>query len=469
MIFSSLEFIVFFIIYFLIHAVIPNKLRIFALLISSAVFYSFWKVSFLWLPFFLITIAHLGLQWILNGKKESKKIRLVTIIFLLVLPLAVFKYSNFLYQDIIGLFFEGTKKLVNDELPLGISFITFTLIAYVVDISTNRYTPKPNMTTATTYTVFFPHLIAGPIMRPKELIPQFIKYRFHTKWFYLGLFVFSIGLVKKVVFADQLGLVVEPIYKNSIEPLHSILDFWLAFYSFPIQIYCDFSGYTDMAIGLAFMLGIRFPINFNRPYLAASIAEFWHRWHITLSHWIRDYIYIPLGGNRKGLARQIYNLMIAMGIAGLWHGASWTFILWGLVHGVGIAFSHLIKYVKFLYFINFIPKWMKIFIVFHLISLSWVLFRAGDLQTFYYVLNGLIGVDVIDIQNIDLISSIMPLILILVILVLHPFDTLSRMRLANIKLRNISLFVYFAVISFMWIFSIVMGTGSSAEFIYFDF
>jgi len=469
MIFSSFEFILFFFIFFLIHALIPNKYRIASLLVANVVFYSFWKIEYLWLPFVLITVAHAGLRWMLLVSDESRKYRLFVVICLLLLPLTTFKYANFFYQDVIGLFLPGTSQIMSGRIPLGISFITFTLIAYVVDVATGKFQPKPGALTVFTYTSFFPQIAAGPIMRPGNLVPQFLRYRFVKTWFWLGLLVFSIGLVKKVVFADQLGLIVDSVYAAPYDTSLSLLDYWLAFYGFSAQIYCDFSGYTDMAIGLAFMLGIRFPINFDRPYLSHSIAEFWHRWHMTLSFWIRDYIYIPLGGNRRGKTRQLVNLLIAMGLAGLWHGASWTFILWGLFHGIGIASTHMTRgFTRIVYFLELFPKWLKIIFAFHLISLGWVLFRAWDLYTFAGVIQGLAGQHGAMIGENSWSVAALPISLIIVLLALHPLDTLPRMRLLAMKLKRKPI-IFAAVIIGLWLLAITMGIDSSAEFIYFDF
>lgn len=467
MLFSSLEFFLFFAAYMAVHALLPDRYRIFALIGGSAVFYAYWKVSYFWLPFFLVSVAHFGLRWIMaaEGNARQKKLRFVATIVVLLAPLAFYKYTNFFYQDLLGLFIHTDGPLIHTELPLGISFVSFTLIAYIVDIYTKKFSHVPSYSVATTYTVFFPHLIAGPIMRPRELIPQFEHYLFSRKKLLLGLLIFSFGLVKKVVFADQVGLPVQHVYDAADPSLLSTLDYWLAFYAFPVQIYCDFSGYTDMAIGLALMMGIRFPVNFNKPYAAVSIGDFWNRWHMTLSHWIRDYIYIPLGGNRKGYAKRIRNLMITMGVAGLWHGASWTFILWGLLHGVGISITHSINRFAFLRWIGGLPRWVKILVTFHLVSLGWVLFRANSMENARQVFSGMVTATPLPWDAFFAANAIY-LALIPAFYFLHRYDTLSRFRLLFWKMKRTNLY---AMIFFFWILAIATGTGSSAEFIYFDF
>ena len=264
----------------------------------------------------------------------------VTIVTLFV-PLVFFKYTDFLYRDVVGPLFGIHDKILDLPLPLGVSFVTFTLTAYVVDIYRGTFQDRVSATTLTGYVLFFPHLIAGPILRPIELIPQLRRPRSAlSAHFYAGLAIFTVGLVKKLVFADQIAAVVDAAYKADVL---SAPQAWLAIYGFSMQIYCDFSGYTDMAIGLALVIGIRLPNNFLRPYGAFSLIDFWRRWHITLSFWLRDYLYIPLGGNRDGRLRTYVNMIITMTLGGLWHGASWTFVIWGVLHGVGVAFVHLCR------------------------------------------------------------------------------------------------------------------------------
>src|SRR6185437_9531767 len=206
-------------------------------------------------------------------------------------------------------------------LPLGISFVTFTLTAYVVDVYRGRFRVERNLVKMRGYVLFFPHLIAGPILRPHELLPQLGHLRRALgARFTLGVALFAIGLVKKVIFADTISVLVDHVYHES--GVVSGWEYLLAVHGFSMQIYCDFSGYTDMAIGLAYILRIRLPTNFRRPYISSSIVEFWRRWHITLSFWLRDYLYIPLGGNRQGRSRQMLNLLITMVLGGLWHGAA---------------------------------------------------------------------------------------------------------------------------------------------------
>src|SRR4029078_6780569 len=254
--------------------------------------------------------------------------------------LCVFKYLSFFVTQTDdareGMGLASTVPLVQIVLPIGISFFTFQAISYVVDVYRGE-TPAASLSDVAILQAFFPHIVAGPIVRANELLPQLRTPR-DPRAVRAGLALSLIvgGIVKKTVIADELARrVVDPVYSDP--GAHSGAELLAAFYAFAGQIYCDFSGYTDMAIGLALLLGYQLPENFNRPYLALSLRDFWRRWHMTLSRWLRDYLYIPLGGNRKGRAKTYRNLMVTMLLGGLWHGASWTFALWGGIHGTALS------------------------------------------------------------------------------------------------------------------------------------
>ncbi len=325
MLFSSPVFFLFFAVYFIFHVTLPVRYRAWLIIAGSTVFYAWWKVEFVWLPYLLMGIAFWGVRWMEQTAVPSARKRRATIsIAAMFLPLLFFKYTNFIYQDVLGPLFGFRGKLFTLSLPLGISFVTFTLTAYIVDIYRGKFNARHKASTLLQYVLFFPHLIAGPILRPAELIPQLEHPRSGRKSPYTAAFaIFTLGLVKKLIFADQIGDAVDTIYRTAgTSDGPTAL---LALYGFSAQIYCDFSGYTDMAIGLALAIGVRLPNNFARPYVASSLIDFWRRWHITLSLWLRDYLYIPLGGNRGGKVEELRNIMITMILGGLWHGANWTF------------------------------------------------------------------------------------------------------------------------------------------------
>jgi alginate O-acetyltransferase complex protein AlgI len=280
--------------------------------------------------------------------------------------------------------------------------------------------------------------------------------------FALGIALFTLGLVKKLVFADTIGEVVDPVFKPGA--VASGWEYLLAFYGFSMQIYCDFSGYTDMAIGLAYLLRIRLPTNFLRPYISASPVEFWRRWHITLSHWLRDYLYIPLGGNRRGQARQAANLMITMILGGLWHGANWSFLVWGFIHGTALTLSHLVRGPMQRAGIV-VPNWLAVVLTFHFVSIAWIYFRAPDLAVAHHVLAAPFTASWGNVG--DFVSrNLFALLLLAIFLLTHRYDRHARLRLV---LRSANMGVVSAIIICLWILAITVRQGSSAKFIYFDF
>jgi D-alanyl-lipoteichoic acid acyltransferase DltB (MBOAT superfamily) len=298
------------------------------------------------------------------------------------LALAVFKYYSFFAQDfdrlLHSLSLASAVPLATIALPVGISFFTFQAISYTVDVKRGLIEPASLLDVAI-YLSFFPHLVAGPIVRGREFIPQLATPRDPEHvGVSAGLTLIGLGLVKKVMIADYLGrTVVDPVF--GVPQAYHAPDVLLAAYAYAAQIYCDFSGYTDIAIGLALLMGFVFPQNFDSPYRATGFRDFWRRWHMTLSRFLRDFLYIPLGGSRRGRLVTYRNLMITMVLGGLWHGAAWTFVAWGAFQGIGLVTEHALGgRIKW-------PGWLRWLVTFHLIVLGWVLFRApslGDAWTF---------------------------------------------------------------------------------------
>jgi alginate O-acetyltransferase complex protein AlgI len=292
--------------------------------------------------------------------------------------LALFKYYAFFVTDINDVLavvsLDAPLPLMSIALPIGVSFFTFQAISYVVDVHRRVIAPSSTIDVAI-YLSFFSHLVAGPIVRAREFLPQLATPRDPSNIALgAGIWLIVIGLIKKVAIADYLArAVVDPVF--AVPSAFAAPDAWLAMYAYAAQIYCDFSGYTDMAIGLALLMGFVFPQNFDRPYRATSFQDFWRRWHMTLSRFLRDFVYIPLGGSRGGEWFVTRNLMITMLLGGLWHGAAWTFVLWGGLHGAGLSIERVLRG-RF----N-TPAWLRWLIVFHLVIGAWVLFRASDLGT----------------------------------------------------------------------------------------
>jgi alginate O-acetyltransferase complex protein AlgI len=310
------------------------------------------------------------------------------------LLLGYFKYAGFLAESVTA----ATGIVVpnpNIALPIGISFFTFTQIAFLVDASRGKargYTPLHYLL----FVSFFPHLIAGPIYHHKEILPQFQRgevYRFKVSNLNLGLTWLAIGLAKKVLLADSIAQYGTPIFEAAAAGNQiSFVDGWIAALSFTLQLYFDFSGYCDMAIGLALMIGIRLPLNFNSPYKATSLIDFWRCWHVTLSRFLRDYLYIPLGGNRKGPLRRYGNLMATMLLGGLWHGASWNFVIWGGIHGLGLLVNHAWRKVGETRPVA-IPNLLAWGITFVIVVLAWVPFRATDVQSTLSIWKSMAGMN----------------------------------------------------------------------------
>src|SRR5262249_43914080 len=302
-------------------------------------FYAYWRTEQVWV--LLISIVGNYLSGFVIASRTRvplprKTILVVSVGANLVL-LGYFKYYGFFAAN-LALFFSFSPTVTDIVLPLGISFFTFTQIAYLVDV----YQGKVEDFSPLKYFLFvsyFPHLIAGPILHHAEMIPQFKSscYSVRIERISAGLTTFIIGLFKKVVFADSVATYVAPVFAS---PDTTAAEAWLGALAYTLQIYFDFSGYTDMAIGILYLFGIRLPLNFNSPYKAISIIDFWRRWHMTLSRFLRNYLYIPLGGNRRGKPRRYFNLLATMALGGLWHGANWTFVIWGVMHGLYLVINH---------------------------------------------------------------------------------------------------------------------------------
>ena len=380
MLFNSFHFIVFFVLVLALNQ--PLKRWPFAqklmLLAASYYFYGQWQWHYLLLLWFSTIVDYtIGLRM----ARTLHPRRLVTISVIVNLGfLAIFKYSNWLIDTLnLGAAAAGTAfhiTPVDILLPVGISFYTFQSLSYTIDVYRGALPPRRNLLEYALAVAFFPQIEAGPIVRAREFLAELDgEQRVDFGDVKRALVLIAFGYVKKLVFADNLALIVDPVFDHPAG--HGFWDSLLAVYAFAFQIYCDFSGYTDIAIGCALLLGIRFPQNFNYPYAAQNIQDFWRRWHMTLSRWLRDYLYIPLGGNREGRARTYANLMATMLLGGLWHGASWNFVIWGGLHGGYLSFERAV-----------LGRWrwwnadhpaaaaLRLVVTFHLVCFAWIFFRA---------------------------------------------------------------------------------------------
>ena len=391
MLFNSYEFIFIFLpisyfIYFYLNKKHLTQSSKAFLVFASLVFYSWWNIKYL--PLILISMLFnytLGRE--LSKAKVSKTINKKTLlaigVFFNLALLGYYKYSDFFLIN-VNRVFNSHIELLHLALPLAISFFTFQQIAYLVD-SYRGETKEYDFLNYALFVTFFPQLIAGPIVHHSEMMPQFAKLKnkvVNYKNIALGLFIFSMGLFKKVVIADTFAKWATSGFDGGATL--NMLEAWSATLSYTFQIYFDFSGYTDMAIGVALLFNINLPQNFFSPYKALNIQDFWRRWHITLSRFLRDYIYIPLGGNRKGEFRTYTNLFTTFLLGGIWHGAGWTFVIWGILHGAALVIHRLWKKLQ----IN-MPKILAWFITFIFINIAWVFFRANTFNDAIRVLKGM--------------------------------------------------------------------------------
>ncbi|MCT7569071.1 MBOAT family O-acyltransferase [Aliarcobacter butzleri] len=471
MLFNSYEFIFIFLpVMFVVYFYLNSKRLILGakiwLVVGSLFFYSYWNV--IYLPLILLSIFvnyGVGLS-LVNHEKiriSSKTILSFGIVFNLGL-LGYFKYTDFFLDNFNGIF--GTNiPLPHIILPLGISFFTFTQIAFLVD-AYKQEAKEYSLINYMLFVTYFPHLLAGPILHHKEMMPQFAsKYNWVKNYrnIALGLFIFSIGLFKKVVIADTFAVWANAGFDTATTL--NLIEAWATSLSYTFQLYFDFSGYTDMAIGISLMFNIKLPINFNSPYKALSIQDFWRRWHMTLSRFLRDYLYIPLGGNRKGNIRTYVNLITTFLLGGLWHGAGWTFIIWGLLHGIALAIHRLWQSLGFR--MNKILAW---FITFNFINITWIFFRAKDFESAMKVFGSMFSFDnvVFEIKKIFVnigsndSKEIIIWIIISFILVLFFSNSMEKMR--NFKTNK--------KIVFLTVFCFIIGVLSLhkvSEFLYFNF
>jgi alginate O-acetyltransferase complex protein AlgI len=387
MLFNSLEYLVFILIVLILYwRSQRNVVRKIILLLASYYFYMSWFAPYGLLLLVVTLISYGGVKWMVGNLHHKKRILTLTLAFVLSF-LLYYKYWGLLLGTVFQLFpnFWREPPETHIILPLAISFFTFHAISYVVDVYRGVQKPAHSIIDYAIYIAFFPQLIAGPIIRSTQFLYQLEKPKiFYWREFGLGLKLFVTGLLLKVI-ADDVAPFVDDFFSH---PNTHFARSWTGVYGFALQIFCDFSGYTAMARGSALLFGFQISRNFKYPYLASSITEFWRRWHISLSTWLKSYLYIPLGGNRKGIVRTYINLIITMGLGGLWHGASWTFLIWGLYHGALLSLDKAAMH--FGWFKPVLKKpWYVVLstvITFHLVCIGWVIFRAENFQNLSYIL-----------------------------------------------------------------------------------
>lgn len=462
MLFYSLEFIILFL------GVLPfaysnnSTVRRLVMLIASYLFYMWFSVSLVGLLIFSSCLDfYIGKKLHQTSDlKQRKQLLIISLVGNLGM-LFFFKYFNFFLGNMNGICHLITGKdpflFYNIILPLGISFYTFQTLSYTIDIYRKKLEPTQSLLTFALYVSFFPQLVAGPIVRASFLIPQLEKGPVVKKDQIrrgIGLFVF--GLIKKIVIADNLSLIADQVF---VQPgLFGGLDVLFGVYAFAIQIYCDFSGYTDMARGVGFLLGYDVGLNFNFPYFATGIRDFWRRWHISLSTWLRDYLYISLGGNRGGLNRHLRNIMITMLLGGLWHGANWTFVVWGGIHGGWICLEHIYGTKRE----QLCSVWIKLIqtiFTFHMVCITWIFFRAENLSKAIHMFQQLFNRNIAPQLGYKIFLYIIPLFVV---------DMLWVKTKITRYLMQSRLLFWIAIWLGIFIY-ILFGNFQGDEFVYFQF
>ena len=471
MVFNSLTFVVFFACVLVMHNLpLSWTTKKVNLLLASYLFYAAWNPPFVILLWISTVIDWYAAQGLVKAKRESARHAwmLLSVVANLGM-LAYFKYGGFLLDNftalmqVLGVPFEPAKADI--VLPVGISFYTFATMAYTLDVYLRRAEPAKNLLDYALFVTFFPHLVAGPIMRPTELVPQFEQpRRASADQLRFGLALMTLGLFNKIVLADSfLSSIAEKVYDSDKIP--GALDAWMGTLAFSGQIFCDFAGYSTTAIGAAMCLGFAMPDNFRFPYAAVGFSDFWRRWHITLSAWLRDYLYIPLGGNKHGPARTYMALMGTMLLGGLWHGASWTFVVWGGLHGVYLAAERFLR----ARFTGYKPGPLALvalgLLTYVLVNLTWVFFRAKTFGKAWSVLLGMLGLNAATKPILPMASLVFAAAIVVGLVATHWFMRARTLESVVSRTHPVALCAVWGLMAF----AIAIAQGSGASFIYFQF
>ena len=430
-----------------------NSLALFFLTFTSLIFYSWDQPKFVLVLLFIVVTSWLMGNVISNANKNKKSLLFISIT-LMLLPLVYYKYFYFITTNIDENLISNNLVLAAKSiiLPIGISFYTFQAISYLIDIYRGQIKGNENFIKYSAYVTMFPQLVAGPIVRFKEISAQLTFPKVSSDDIKVGTYFFIIGLSKKVLIADSLAPIVELVFDGGTNNVFNFYIILVGTIAYALQLYFDFSGYSEMAIGIGRLLGFKFPQNFNSPYKAKSLTEFWRRWHMTLTFWIRDYVYIPMGGNRKGIIRRYSNIIFTMVIFGFWHGAGWNFALWGGGHGVALVFENIVlKNAKTL-----TTKVMRLIFMFIVVLLLWIPFRSTDIQSTFimwealgdFEIQKLVYVIKLIDMKVALSILIMPLSLYLVFFKNNTYEMDKTMGLkSSILLSSLLIFSIFVMLS----------------------
>ena len=479
MLFNSLQFLFFFPIVVFIFFLVPQRFKWLHLLAASCIFYAAFIPAYLLILLFTIIVDYFAGIYIERSAGRSRKLFLIFSIVANIGILAVFKYYNFFIDNINGLIhLAGIKTnplpFLNIILPIGLSFHTFQAMSYTIEVYRKNQKAEKHFGLYALYVMFFPQLVAGPIERPQNLLHQFRdKHSFNRQNLIDGLRLMCWGLFKKVVIADRLSIYVNTVYNNPSQ--YHYLNLVIATIFFSIQIYCDFSGYSDIAIGSAKLMGFDLMLNFNRPYFATNIQAFWKRWHISLSTWFRDYLYVGLGGNRVSNRRTYINVIIVFILSGFWHGANWTFIIWGALHALYIT-VYMLK-----------QQWFKtnkppaalanivgVIFTFSIVSFAWIFFRANNVQDAFLIIKNIFSANKIHPFLMFLENANSPVdfgmtsVFISLVMIGYMF-IIEKVYTPAFKELNRSDKMDIAFMAFTLSLIICFGVFHEASFIYFQF
>ena len=490
MLFNTIDFVIFFIVILTAFSILRTRKYQFLLLLGGSYFFFYYSSNYL---FFLLIVSTLldyfvGQEIWKSNNITKRKLLLISSLAGNLGLLGFFKYADFailqfnVFGDIINI--NSHIPLLDLALPIGISFYTFQTISYTVDVYRKKLEPSKSFLEFALFVSFFPQLVAGPIVRAKDFLPQ-LREKINDskisnglknividqKNLKVGITIMAIGFFKKIFFADNIAPFVNEIFDNPVG--HESFTIILATIAFGLQIYGDFSGYSDIAIGAALILGFKLPMNFNKPYFATSPTDFWRRWHISLSTWLKDYLYIPIGGNKISPSRKYLNLLVVMFLGGLWHGASWNFVIWGLMHGSYLVISKIFtdKFPQLtnIFSKNKILKICAILITQYFVFLAWIPFRVRDTNDMLYSMNKFIFLDFQVNETINIVlgrhkSTLLIMAIFIILLIISYKKKNSVETLANLELKRWSIFLGVIMISIFFFY-----VGVQQDFIYFQF
>ncbi len=477
MLFNSFEFLLFFPFVTLLYFVVPHKFRWFLLLISSCFFYGFFKWEYIFILLFTIVIDYFAGIWISKSSGKKKKWALIISLVANIGVLALFKYYYFIIDNFNALSFKINQTaydpLWHFILPIGLSFHTFQAMSYTIEVYRGNQKVENNFGIYALYVMFYPQLVAGPIERPQNILHQFYeKHDFNYNNVKSGLRLMLWGMFKKVIIADNLSVFVNRIYDHPSN--YQGLPLVVATLFFSIQIYCDFSGYSDIALGSARAMGFNLMKNFDRPYISKSISEFWKRWHISLSTWFRDYLYIPLGGNRVPKIRRYFNLFFVFMMSGLWHGASWNYVIWGALHGIYLIIGQLAGHFQDKIFGIFknskIINAIHVCITILLVVFAWIFFRAKTFKDAKYIISNLFSSSSHSFSEVIKMIGVKELLTVLIaIIILELVQWMQGKKDLGTWIEKLPKWQRWGIYYFLLFFIITFGYFGEVQFIYFQF